>query len=147
MTTPLREQVADLTVKLDTMARQNDNLQNMLVEERTKRINLERMVAQQQHTIERQQAEIDGLRALLAPGTGTSQQRRDSNASLVQALQESFSLAELTELADSLDVRLEAIPGSTLPEKASELVKWFERRGELPRLRDAAKRARNHLKL
>lgn len=142
MTTPLREQVADLTVKLDTMARQNDNLQNMLVEERTKRINLERMVAQQQHTIERQQAEIDGLRALLAPGTGTSQQRRDSNASLVQALQEAFSLDELAELTDELGVSLDAIKGDTQTMKIRELVQWCVRQNKLPALREIARRVR-----
>ncbi|WP_374686507.1 hypothetical protein [Promineifilum sp.] len=60
-------------------------------------------------------------------------------------LVENFSLLELADLALDLDVKFDNLPGSTLNEKARELVSYLNRRNQLPRLGEVGPNWRSDL--
>jgi len=53
---------------------------------------------------------------------------------LRQLIQEHFSVSEIKVLCHDLDIKFENVPGSTLAEKALELVEYCRRQGKLPQL-------------
>ena len=53
-----------------------------------------------------------------------------------------FNLAEIETLCFDLDIDADDVPGTTKPEKARELVLYMERRGRLPDLLAAIRKAR-----
>lgn len=56
-----------------------------------------------------------------------------------------FNVAEIEMLCFDLDIDAEDVPGTTKPEKARELVRFMDRRGHLPDLIAAIRKARGNV--